>query len=108
MTKIKTKFHKVNPWTGESLVKQKLIDVNQIQIGRKPLPAGRCPTPHKYEAIFSKLTYGDTLTVPSEGVGRLAAALRHYLKDNKKPGVVRSSLRYPGDEANGCVWYLEG
>lgn len=107
MTKVKTKFHKRNPWTGEPLVKQTLIDVNQIKLGRKPLPTGRCPVPHKYEPIFSKMKFGDTLTVPSESVSRVAAALRHYIKDNKRPGIVRSCLRYPGDEGNGCVWYLK-
>lgn len=104
----KTKFAKrTNPWTGEKQPGRtmKLIDPSDLEICTDPLPAARAMPEGKYSAKFTQLQYGQCLKCPPGTAPKIATALKKWLETHKKPGSVRSALRY-GDDDTGRVWLL--
>ena len=107
----KTRFaDRKNPWTGEKMTKtnkpMRLIDPSELEICNDPLPATRSAPEGKYTPIFSKLKYGQSLKCPQGAAPKIATALKKWLEVNKKPGTVRSALRY-AEDGTGRVWLLE-
>lgn len=84
-----------------------LIDMG-VSITCDPLPAGRIMAPgsRKYDPLFERLAYGQSVKVPTKHVGKIANALRKFLEIQKKTGMVRTVNTYPAD-GMGRVWLLE-
>jgi hypothetical protein len=106
-----TKFVKsTNPWTGEKMTKankpQKIIDPAELVICNDPLPAARSAPQGKYTARFLQLEYGQALKCPPGTASAIAAALRKWLEDRKKPGTVRYVSNY-AEDGTGRVWLFE-
>mgnify|MGYP003516732567 FL=1 len=103
-----TKFAKLkNPWTGEKPAPRKItmIDPDDLEICDDPLPQGRAMPEGKYSAKFAALAYGQCLKCPPGAAPKIATALKKWLDVNKKPGSVRSAIRY-SDDGTGRVWLL--
>ena len=78
-----------------------------LSVSQDPLPDGRSVSlGSKYDAIFAPLQYGQCIVAPTEMIGRISNGLRKYLKTQKKPGIVRTALRYAPD-GTGRVWLLK-
>ena len=104
----KSKFAKnTNPWTGEKPAKKPMtiIDPDALEICDDPLPTARAMPDGKYSAKFAALAYGQCLKCPPGAAPKVATALKKWLDANKKPGSVRSALRY-GDDGTGRVWLI--
>jgi len=104
----KTKFAKnTNPWTGEKPAKKPMtiIDPEALEICDDPLPTARSAPEGKYSAKFAALAYGQCLKCPPGAAPKIATALKKWLDVNKKPGSVRSTLRY-ADDGTGRVWLI--
>jgi hypothetical protein len=106
-----TRFAKnKNPWTGEKMTKtnkpMKAIDPSAVSICDDPIPTSRYTPEGKYTPLFSKLEYGKALKCPPGTASAIAAALRKWLEDRKKPGTVRYQANY-SEDGTGRVWLLE-
>ena len=106
-----TKFANLkNPWTGELMSKnntpQQIIDPSALDICNDQLPLARSAPEGKYTAVFSKLKYGQSLKCPPGAAPKIATALKKWMEVHKKPGTVRSALRY-AEDGTGRVWLLE-
>jgi len=104
----KTKFAKrTNPWTGEKPATKPmtLTDPEALEICSDPLPAARAMPEGKYSSKFAQLQYGQCLKCPPGAAPKIATALKKWLETHKKPGSVRSALRY-GDDGTGRVWLI--
>ena len=104
----KTKFAKrTNPWTGEKPAPRAvtLINPDDLEICDDPLPTARAMPEGKYSAKFAALAYGQCLKCPPCAAPKIATALKKWLDVNKKPGSVRSAIRY-SDDGTGRVWLL--
>ena len=99
-----------NPWTGEKMTKtnkpQRIIDPNDLEICNDPLPVARSAPEGKYTAKFSQMKYGQSLKCPPGSAPKIATALKKWMETHKKPGTVRSALRY-AEDGTGRVWLLE-
>ena len=103
-----TKFAKLkNPWTGEKPTPRSITMINpdDLEICTDPLPQGRAMPEGKYSAKFAALQYGQCLKCPPGAAPKIATALKKWLETHKKPGSVRSALRY-GEDGTGRVWLL--
>ena len=106
-----TRFaNRKNPWTGEKMTKtnkpMQLIDPGALEICNDPLPARRTTPEGKYTQLFARMKYGQSLKCPPGSAPKIATALKKWLEVNKKPGSVRSTLRY-AEDGTGRVWLLE-
>ena len=104
----KTKFAKrTNPWTGEKPAPRvvTLINPDDLEICDDPLPQGRPMPEGKYSAKFAALAYGQCLKCPPGAAPKVATALKKWLDVNKKPGSVRSAIRY-SEDGTGRVWLI--
>ena len=84
----------------------KAIDPSAVTICDDPVPAVRNSPQGKYTALFNKLEYGKALKCPPGTASAIAAALRKWIEDRKKPGTVRYVANYAAD-GTGRVWLLE-
>lgn len=105
-----TRFaNRKNPWTGEKMTKtnraNKAIDPSALTICDDPVPAVRNSPQGKYTALFSQMEYGKALKCPPGTASAIAAALRKWIEDRKKPGTVRYVGNY-AEDGTGRVWLL--
>ena len=109
-TTIKTaRHHDANrPFGASPMIKQpaKPTDPATLQICNDPLPDGRASPEPKYDAVFSKLAVGQAIKCQPEEIGRIAGALKKWIKTQPGGGMVRSVKNY-GD-GMGRVWWLDG
>ena len=84
----------------------KLIDPKELEICNDPPPTVRSSPEGKYTPVFSNLQYGQSLKCPPGAAPKIATALKKWLEVHKKPGMVRSAVRYAPD-GTGRVWLLE-
>lgn len=84
----------------------KAIDPAALSICDDPVPAVRNAPQGKYTELFSQLAYGKALKCPPGTASAIAAALRKWIEDRKKPGTVRYVANY-SEDGTGRVWLLE-
>lgn len=80
------------------------IDISAIKITDDQY-TGRRYTQHRYDPIFSKMKYGQSLSCNIGDAQSLCNALRDYLKRKNKKGKVRSVEQF--DKTSARVWLLE-
>ena len=94
-TPIKTKWVKPG---------KRFIDLDTIKITDDQY-TGRRYTHHRYDPIFSKMKYGQSLACNKQDASTICNAMRDYLKRKNKKGKVRSVENF--DKTTARVWMLE-
>lgn len=103
-TQIRTKFAKVNPFTG--------VAVGALDIVDDEPPTDATPPGGKYVHLFATMKVGQAIRCEPDDVPRVAAALREWLRRNSLRETLRASevthhkAALPGTPA-GRVWLLE-
>lgn len=110
MTQPKTTFaSNSNPWEppkAKPKTSPRIINPADLSICNDPLPDVRPSPEGKYNALFTKLKYGQSLKCPQGSSPKIATALKSWLAKHKKPGKVQGQVRY-GEDGTDRVWLLE-
>lgn len=91
-------------WVKVKSGKKQLVDVTTLKITDDQY-TGRRVTNHRYDFIFNKLKYGQSISCPKGNAGTICNALRDYLRRKNKKGKVRSVEHF--DATTSRVWLLE-
>lgn len=83
---------------------KRFVDLDSIKITDDEY-TGRRYTNHRYDSIFSKMKYGQSLSCKPGDASTICNALRDYLKRKNKKGKVRSVEHF--DKTSSRVWLLE-
>lgn len=84
--------------------KKRLVNLQSLKITDDPY-VGRRVINYRYDFLFNKLKYGQSISCEKANVGTICNALRDYLRRHGKKGKVRSVEHF--DETTGRVWLLE-
>ena len=76
-----------------------------LQICDDPMPASRVHTGKKYEALFAKMTLGQSIKCAPSEVGQVSGAMRKFLERNPSIKAVVRTVKNYGD-GKGRVWML--
>lgn len=96
----KTKFQKVNPFTGDKVVEIELCD------DPMPVELRRAPTESKYESLFRQaIKDGKTIKSLNKNTNKVSAAARTWVKKKGIKAQVRSTSDF-GD-GYGRVWIVQ-
>lgn len=97
---IKTQWVK----TPKAAPKKRSIDLDSLRITDDAY-TGRRYTNHRYDPIFKKVKYGQSIACNIGDAQSLCNAFRDYLKRTGKKGRVRSVEQF--DKTSARVWLLE-
>lgn len=84
--------------------KKRLVDINTLKITDDQY-TGRRYTRYRYDPIFNKLKYGQSISCLPSDTSTVCNALRDYLKRKNKKGKVRSVENF--DNTSARIWLLE-
>lgn len=84
--------------------KKQFVDLDSLKIVDDEY-TGKRKTQHRYDALFSKLKYGQSISCPKGNASTICNALRDYIKRKNKKGKVRSVENF--DKTTSRVWLLE-
>ena len=84
--------------------KKRFVDLDSLKITDDQY-TGRRYTQHRYDVIFNKMKYGQSLSCNPGDASTICNALRDYLKRKNKKGKVRSVEHF--DRTSSRVWLLE-
>lgn len=100
-----TKFHKRNPFSGESPNPVKHVDPKTLRISTDECPSSRT-SKYKYDEVFSKLKVGQCVVCEWNEVGRISAAMRSWIKRHDRDNTVKSNSYFSSAAPTGRVWLL--
>lgn len=84
------------------------LHLDDLEICDDPIPKKR-PSVSQYDPVFDKMKVGQCIKADPERVNTVAAAMRNWIRRNKRKTLAVKSLRlYPGcKEKLGRVWLIE-
>jgi hypothetical protein len=99
MTVIKTQW--VQPANKPG---KRFVDIDSLKITDDKY-TGRRYTTYRYDALFGKLKYGQSIQCNKGDASTICNAMRDYLKRKNKKGKVRSVENW--DKTTSRVWLME-